>query len=437
MRQFSVAVLRGTLALLLAGIFVMSNTRSVSAYEIHIVKPGETLSQIALRYGTTVAQLRQLNNLPNANFVWYGQRLVVSTGASVPVPTGNPAVNGARYYRVQPGDSLSGIAVSQGISLAQLAQMNGLSPIGWLYSGQILQLPGPPVVNAAPAPAVNPVGGNLRYYTVQPGDSITVLAQRYGISVARLVELNGLSATRWLYIGQVLRLPGAPAPVVQPNPPAPVVQPDRSQVVFHTVQPGEFLSQIAARYNVSPAVIARENGLASPNLIHVGNSLRIPPVGGTAVTSDVYHTHEPSEYPTLTERWIDVDLSEQRVVAYEGTEAVQAFIVSTGMEGTPTVTGTFRIWAKIVMQDMQGGNRAAGNYYHLKDVRNVQYFHTNYGFHGTFWHNNFGTPMSRGCINMTEEDAKWLFDWASPIVSGDDWFISNDANPGTLVLVHE
>ena len=57
---------------------------------------------------------------------------------------------------------------------------------------------------------------------------------------------------------------------------------------------------------------------------------------------------------------------------------------------TPTVTGTFRIWAKTPVQDMYGGNRAAGDYYFLEDVDSVQYFFEDYGFHGTYWHENFG-----------------------------------------------
>ena len=92
------------------------------------------------------------------------------------------------------------------------------------------------------------------------------------------------------------------------------------------------------------------------------------------------------------------------------------------------------------MQDMQGGSRAAGDAYHVTEVKNVLYFHADYAFHGTYWHSNFGTPMSRGCINMTEKDAEWLFSWASPFMydDGDDgWMFSTDANPGTLVLVHE
>lgn len=125
-----------------------------------------------------------------------------------------------------------------------------------------------------------------------------------------------------------------------------------------------------------------------------------------------YHRH--TEYPTTTEKWIDVDLSEQRVVAYVGTRPIRAFIVSTGLPNTPTVQGEFRIWVKTRIQDMSGGSRAAGNTYYLEDVEWVQYFYQDYGFHGTYWHNNFGQPMSHGCINMTNEDAKWLFEWTSP-----------------------
>ena len=137
------------------------------------------------------------------------------------------------------------------------------------------------------------------------------------------------------------------------------------------------------------------------------------------------------------EKWIEVDLSEQKVYAYEGAEKVNTFIVSTGLPGTPTVTGEFRMWTRTPMQDMSGGNRAAGNYYYLKDVQWVQYFYQAYGFHGTYWHNNFGRPMSRGCVNMTNDDAKWLFDWAFPQWDGaSGWFKPTSEN-ATLVIVHE
>lgn len=114
--------------------------------------------------------------------------------------------------------------------------------------------------------------------------------------------------------------------------------------------------------------------------------------------------------------WIEVDLSEQRTYVYEDDVLVNSFVVSTGMPGTPTVTGEFAIYVKVPMQDMSGPG------YYLSDVPWVMYFYDEYGFHGTYWHNNFGTPMSRGCVNLTIDDAKWLYDWASV---------------GTKVHVHE
>lgn len=106
-------------------------------------------------------------------------------------------------------------------------------------------------------------------------------------------------------------------------------------------------------------------------------------------------------------RWIDVNLSEQQIYAYEGDVLVNSFIVSTGVYGTPTVTGEFHIYVKVPMQDMSGPG------YYLPDVPWVMFFHDDYGFHGTYWHNNFGTPMSRGCVNLRTEDAEWLYHWAS------------------------
>jgi lipoprotein-anchoring transpeptidase ErfK/SrfK len=106
-------------------------------------------------------------------------------------------------------------------------------------------------------------------------------------------------------------------------------------------------------------------------------------------------------------RWIDVNLSEQQVYAYEGNVLVNSFIVSTGVYDTPTVTGEFNIYVKVPVQDMSGPG------YYLSNVPWVMFFYDEYGFHGTYWHNNFGVPMSRGCVNLRTEDAEWLYNWAS------------------------
>ena len=106
------------------------------------------------------------------------------------------------------------------------------------------------------------------------------------------------------------------------------------------------------------------------------------------------------------ERWIDINLTDQTLAVYDGADLVDSFLVSTGRGGSPTVTGEFRVWAKVRMQDMSGPG------YYVRDVPWVMYFYKSYGIHGTWWHNNFGTPMSAGCVNMTIPDAEWMYSWA-------------------------
>ena len=174
---------------------------------------------------------------------------------------------------------------------------------------------------------------------------------------------------------------------------------------------------------------------------------QVGPVIKRAFADDIEHrttaflpteldTLTPIEMPTDEARWIRVDLSEQRVVAYEYDRAVRGFVISSGLDRTPTVTGEFRIKLKVPSQTMSGGEGAY--YYNLPNVKWVQYFYAEYAFHGTYWHNDFGRPKSHGCINMTNADAKWLFDWAGPKWDGKTtWYNASKANPGTLVIVTE
>ena len=106
-------------------------------------------------------------------------------------------------------------------------------------------------------------------------------------------------------------------------------------------------------------------------------------------------------------RWIDVDLSEQTVRAYEGNTVVRAMIVSTGISRYPTPPGRYRIYAKYPSVTMSGPG------YYLTGVPHTMYFYRGYALHGTYWHNNFGRPMSHGCVNLTRADAAWLYSWAS------------------------
>jgi hypothetical protein len=107
------------------------------------------------------------------------------------------------------------------------------------------------------------------------------------------------------------------------------------------------------------------------------------------------------------EHWVDVDLSSQTAYAMQGDQVVKSFLVSTGLWNTPTVTGVFRVYAKYRSADMTGPG------YYLPSVPYVMYFYKDYGLHGTYWHNNFGHPMSHGCVNFRTDDAAWLYKFVS------------------------
>lgn len=147
---------------------------------------------------------------------------------------------------------------------------------------------------------------------------------------------------------------------------------------------------------------------------------------------------------TTAPKRIEVDLTNQKVYAFEGNTKVYEFLVSTG-KWAPTPTGTFTIWTKVRSQKMSGGSKALRTYYYLPNVPYVMFFandeipkYKGFSLHGTYWHNNFGHPMSHGCVNMKIEDAKTLYEWATPVVTNTKaWSTSATAdNPGTTVIIY-
>lgn len=377
LQRLAVTWLGGFLLLLLAATNAAAHPVAQEADGVHIVLPGENLTQIAEEYGTTPEYLRQLNNLNNADLIWVGLPLRLPVAQSS-------------------GDAAEGALDSEEAAID---------------------------------------GEAVLEYTVRAGDTISSIARAHRTGVAQLIALNRISPGQRLSPGRQLLVPRvrAAAPVAGEA----LKEGER----IHIVQAGESLGSIAARYETSARNIAGRNELSNAGLIVPGQRLIVPPASfveksaNLPLGEDGFHIHD--EVPTRG-KWIDVDLSEQRVVAYVGEKPVRSFWISSGKGGTPTVTGEFRIWAKTPIQDMYGGSRAAGDYYYLPGVQWVQYFYEDYAFHGTYWHTNFGAPASRGCINMTNEDAKWLFEWASPEAAPNGgWIISDDENPGTLVIVHQ
>lgn len=136
-------------------------------------------------------------------------------------------------------------------------------------------------------------------------------------------------------------------------------------------------------------------------------------------------------------KWVEIDLSQQKVRAWNGNHLDYEFLASTGKKqwGTETPNGSYRIWSKLKSTLMHGGS--GSTYYYLPNVPCTQYFYKGYGLHGTYWHNNFGHPMSHGCVNMRTEDACTLFYWTSPPINDGQYSASPTADYlGTKVVVH-
>ncbi|WP_413168249.1 L,D-transpeptidase [Capilliphycus salinus ALCB114379] len=154
-------------------------------------------------------------------------------------------------------------------------------------------------------------------------------------------------------------------------------------------------------------------------LASVALSLNVIATESTPVLADEYHNaiaYRMLELQDSSERWIQIDLTRQRLIAWEGNKAVYAVIVSTGKASTPTRTGTYKIYTKYRETRMTGPG------YDVPDVPYTMYYDGGMAIHGAYWHNLFGTPVSHGCTNVAVNHAKWLFEWASV---------------GTPVVVHE
>ena len=175
------------------------------------------------------------------------------------------------------------------------------------------------------------------------------------------------------------------------------------RIVRAAEQAGPIRQEEFAKPSLTPTVTNTPTPTNTPTVTPTSTPTATPTA--TLVPTQVYVSNLNPEVGD-DEKWIDVDLSEQRLYAYQGDTVVNSFLVSTGTYLHPTPVGQFRVWAKYRYADM------AGPGYYLPDVPYTMYYYSGYGIHGTYWHDNFGTPMSHGCVNMRTNEAGWLYNWA-------------------------
>ena len=168
------------------------------AYPTYVVARGDTLKIIAARYGVTVDALASVNGIYNYNLIFVGQVLSIPNGSSYnPAP---PPQNGGSTYVIQYGDTLRKLAYRWGTSIYNILAANPqITNASYIYVGQVITIPG---ASSAPGPVYN-----ASYYTVQAGDTLRIIANRYGTSVYNLQLLNPqIGNPNYIYWGMVIRV---------------------------------------------------------------------------------------------------------------------------------------------------------------------------------------------------------------------------------------
>ena len=252
--------MRRSLAALALAVVLPTGALMPAARADVIVKPGETLSEIAERNGVSLERLMQANGIRNANVVVAGTRLVIPG-------QGRSGASGGGSVTVRQGETLSEIADRNGVSLTRLMQANGISDPAFVEAGRRLVIPGRRST-AATVAAAAPKG----YYTVKSGETLSEIADRNNTSVDRLMQLNGISNANMVVAGTRLTVPMRPRATTVAK---------AGNAKHHVVQSGETLSNIADDYNVSVEKLISLNKISDPNMVVAGTRLQLqapPPV---------------------------------------------------------------------------------------------------------------------------------------------------------------
>ncbi len=301
-----------------------------------------------------------------------------------------------RIHIVRPGERLSRIAEQYNLPVSQLAAYNGITDPNHVIIGQQLAIPyDANTVLVAPPADLQTLPGSEGYHMVVPGDMLSQIAKKHGMSLQDLMRLNGLHDADNIYVGQKLRVTArVEAPGVSSQ-----VEPVLADAI-HIVGDGETLAMIAQSYGMTLNEIMMLNGLPNPNFVWTGQRLRVQYAPSPA------EAMAAAGAPANGKRWIEINLTEQTLTAWQGDVAILHTFVSTGKATTPTVPGQFSIYQKLDSQHMKGDD------YDLPGVPWVMYYSGDFAIHGAYWHNAFGVPTSHGCTNMIPEEAAALYQWA-------------------------
>lgn len=317
---------------------------------------------------------------------------LIGTLLAVPIAQAQSGNQNNIVHTVAWGDTLFSLAQHYGTTVDAICQANGLGDPTHIYVGQRLVIP---TAYAPDMPAE--VGGT---HTVQAGENLFRIALEYGVTVKALADLNGLYNPDQVVAGQKLAIPGsATSSSVS-------YQPEHASTT-HNVQKGETLASIAHEHGVALWTLIQVNSIANPALIVPGQTLVIPKASSLASPST-------SNQPTGSKR-IVVDLSDQRLVTYQGNTQIHTFVVSTGMPGANTAPGTYRVLDKYPNAYASTWNLQMPYWLGIYWSGSLEN-----GIHALpilpngqrLWGGYLGTRVTYGCVVLGTADARTLYQWA-------------------------
>jgi hypothetical protein len=251
-------------------------------------------------------------------------------------------------------------------------------------------------------------------------------AQNWSFGVQKLPIEISLSANRFEYLGWWGQISSSSVPVMsEPS------STSTKLAVFTTINRVKVLKEVEGEMIDDNNLWLQIDGGAHPGAF----------IFSKYVTS-IAQPKPPTSFKipegvSENEYWIDVDITKKILTLFAYDKPIFATYIATGLPASPTLTGTYRVWYKLLKTRMRGGPPVATHFYDLPNVPYVMYYNGSYAVHGTYWHDKFGTRQSAGCTNLTQGDAKFIFEKVNPVLPQDKRSILSDAeNPGTIVFNH-
>ena len=233
-----------------------SNDKRVIYYT---VQAGDTLSGIASRYGVSVEEIASINGSTNPNLIYPGEVLKIYPEEKRESRDTN-RIEFYSTYIVKSGDTLSGIAAEFNTTVSELVDLNDISNPNLIYPGEILKIPD---IKGESSKSVSSKQ-YIKTYIVRRGDTLYGIAQRFGTTVAKLVQLNGISNPNLIYPGQVLKIESSGR-----------VDDGEGFRDFYVIQKGDTLSSIARRFNTTVENLLENNNILSDKQIVEGHVIRV------------------------------------------------------------------------------------------------------------------------------------------------------------------